>query len=250
MKTLWLFLFPQHFYTCQWIGAAIAGGAALLGGAMGNSASAKQASNSIAFQRESMTHAHQYQVQDMRNAGLNPILSATGGSGAKASGGAMAQQNDIVTPAVNSAREFARTKQEMDVMKANEKNIATDTSKKDTEIDLNKENIFTQRATQHNLNANSNRAQADELAALTQAEVNRERALTERQVQAREAAQSYLMRHQAALTSHNSRSAQVEADIDTSEFGKTVKHIDRASRAAEGATSAVRNLIPIPRGRR
>ena len=43
--------------------------------------------DNLRFQREMATNAHQYQVEDMRAAGLNPILSATGGSGAKASGG-------------------------------------------------------------------------------------------------------------------------------------------------------------------
>lgn len=42
--------------------------------------------------------AHQREVRDLREAGLNPILSGTGGAGA-----AVPAQEDIVGPAVNSA---------------------------------------------------------------------------------------------------------------------------------------------------
>lgn len=69
-------------------GAAIGG--TLLSGAFGR----KSASKSMAFQREMAQKGHQYEVADLRKAGLNPILSATGGPGAKASGGAMPQTPD------------------------------------------------------------------------------------------------------------------------------------------------------------
>lgn len=39
------------------------------------------------YQKEFAQNAHQWEVEDMKKAGINPILTATGGSGASASGG-------------------------------------------------------------------------------------------------------------------------------------------------------------------
>lgn len=58
-------------------------------GALAQSAtSARMSSKQMAFQRELSSTAHQRQVADMRLAGLNPILSATGGRGASTPPGA------------------------------------------------------------------------------------------------------------------------------------------------------------------
>lgn len=84
------------------IEALIAGGASLLGGLMGNSASAKQAQATREWQEELSNTAHQREVKDLRAAGLNPILSVNR-SGASTPAGATAQQSDPITPAVNSA---------------------------------------------------------------------------------------------------------------------------------------------------
>jgi len=103
-----------------WIPAAIGAIASLVGGRKANVASAKQAQRQMDFQREMSNTAHQREVRDLRAAGLNPILSGTGGSGASTPGGAMAPQHDIISPAVSSAMQQRRLTQEIKNMKATE----------------------------------------------------------------------------------------------------------------------------------
>lgn len=112
--------------------AIIAGGASLLGGVLGNRAASAQAARAMDFsaveaqksrdfvERLSST-AHQREVEDLRAAGLNPILSAT--RGASAPGGAtgsgfQAPQHDVVTPAVASAGAVARLGAEINNIQA------------------------------------------------------------------------------------------------------------------------------------
>jgi hypothetical protein len=65
----------------------------------------------LAFQRETAQNAHQWQVADMRKAGLNPILSATGGRGASPGGGSnLPDIRSKVTNALQLKRLNAETK--------------------------------------------------------------------------------------------------------------------------------------------
>lgn len=67
-------------------GAVIGAGSSIWGSNQANSAAFEMQANSINAQRESMQNRHQWEVEDLRKAGLNPILSATNSSGGVISG--------------------------------------------------------------------------------------------------------------------------------------------------------------------
>lgn len=103
----------------------ISGGASLLGGLIGNRASAKEAETNRNFQEHMSATSHQREVADLRAAGLNPILSGTGGMGASTPSGSMAGQHDPISGAVTSAMAARRLQTELDVMEGEVQQKAT-----------------------------------------------------------------------------------------------------------------------------
>lgn len=110
-------------------GALIGGAASFLGGERRNAAQISSAKDQMEFQKMMSDTAHQREIIDLKAAGLNPILSGTGGRGASSPSGAQAKIADTISPAVTTALGVARMTQELDNMKAQEDLITEQANK-------------------------------------------------------------------------------------------------------------------------
>lgn len=112
----------------------VSGGLSALGGLLSNRSSARasrramefeaqQAQKQMDFQERMSSTAHQREVADLRAAGLNPILSATGGAGSSTPSGAsgsasMPDIENVLGEAVNSGMAARQMKYAIENMRA------------------------------------------------------------------------------------------------------------------------------------
>lgn len=131
------------------IGTMLGGASALLGyhgQRETNAANAHMADVQMNFQERMANSAHQREVADLRAAGLNPVLSGTGGAGAPSGPGAMARMESELGAGVSSGHAGARLEQELKNMRElNERtkeetlNISKDTELKSSDIALRRQ---------------------------------------------------------------------------------------------------------------
>lgn len=118
------------------IGSALIGaGGSLLSGLIGskgakdqNVANALEAQKNRDFQERMSNTAHTRNITDLKNAGLNPILSATKG-GASSPGGAQANMVNQLEPLASSAKDSMMIASQLNLQKAQ-----ADKIKKETQV--------------------------------------------------------------------------------------------------------------------
>ncbi len=98
-------------------GAGLAGAMSLVGQERANRQTRELTREQMAFQERMSSTSWQRGVEDMRLAGINPMLAFSQG-GASSPGGASAKMEDVIGPAVSSAMHMMRMKKELKVMDA------------------------------------------------------------------------------------------------------------------------------------
>lgn len=117
---------PFPFLAAATLGA---GALSAFGQHSANRAAKGAAREQMAFQERMSSTAHQRQMQDMRQAGLNPILAAKYGGASTPSGASYSPQNEAgsAPEAVSSAIGLKRLRAELDNLKAQNDQIRSQT---------------------------------------------------------------------------------------------------------------------------
>jgi hypothetical protein len=120
--------------------AAIGGISGLIGNAKTNSANRAAASDSNEFTERQLKNRHQWEVEDLRKAGLNPMLSAGGTPGIGGSAQASVtpyEPGKHAADAVSSAMNYKLANQNLEVLEKDATKKQSETFKTDTENALN-----------------------------------------------------------------------------------------------------------------
>lgn len=122
----------------------LAAGSSALGSLMSYNSQKKLMDRQNSFTERMSNTAHQREVNDLRSAGLNPVLSATGGSGASTPASGTGASDLDIADAVNSALRSKEVNLQEKMNKAQVDNYKADTYLKGNQAAVASEQFNTQ----------------------------------------------------------------------------------------------------------
>lgn len=230
------------------IGGALIGGiSSALGQKSANEANAALSREQMEFQERMSSTAHQREVKDLRKAGLNPILSGTGGMGASTPAGQTAKMENVASAGVSSALEALGTLTEAQLTRekaelTNAQTINTQTSKPlikaqtaNTESDtqLKQQQTVTAKSSQHLQEAQRTNTLQDTINKADLSQLLRSQNVTEK-------TRNELLKMDVAQARETLQGMLLEGDIDRSTYGNIMRHVDRFFKALPFSSSANR----------
>jgi hypothetical protein len=228
--------------------AGIQAGGALLGGAMSNSgASAQNAANNrqriqqMLFQYNMSSHAHRIEVNDLRKAGLNPILSGTGGQGAATPSGSSAKMENVKSAGVSSAldalntlTQSVKTARETERIKADTENTKAQTLTQleqpglvRAQTGLTSQQTNSARATEANIKADTRLKEIG--AQVSVSELNKNNAFTNLLTKQglTQDVQTKLLGVNVSQASEILKGLKLDGEINASDYGEFLRYLDR-----------------------
>lgn len=246
-----------------WVWPVVSAVGGILGGAMSNKgassandANRKMALQQMLFQYNMSNTAHRREVVDLRKAGLNPILSATGGSGASTPSGSTAVMQNEQLPGVSTALQALDTISRAYLTREQASLTQASTAKTVAETATEQERPALTRNQSQLANANTNSAIAtwDNILADTRlkkigAQVSLSELDKNRELTSMFRSQGISAAQQAELYNVNTLQAvevlkglRNDGAINESTFGQILSYIDRALKTV--------NNVPLGRRRR